>query len=295
VWADSEAGTSDVKGARVTPEGVVLDPGGFGIATSAAEEGYPVLAGSGDLMVIWENHVFDTIQTASVLGARISASGALEDEPHVISQSANGQLFPVVGSNGEGYLVVWNDFRVAARRDLYAARSTRKGSFSTAPGSSLRRDRRTCPLPSSHGTGRATSWPGRTRKRGSPKSTPRASPRADPSSMRTASGCPIRRDPRGSWRRGRERTFRHHLVRANGVYAASLVSADARVGAPELLSNPLYIAGQAAIASSGSGYYVVWQDYSRGSIYGVRLTAAGRLASREFEFRFSRPESCERR
>ena len=127
VWRQALDGRGNVHGARVTNEAVVLDPAGIAIATNAAEHYTPRAAGNEDgYLVVWAEYRGAT--SWDVLGRRVSAAGAVLDASAlVVSDGAREQYDPDVASDGDGYLVVWTDYRSNTSNDVYGARVTAEG------------------------------------------------------------------------------------------------------------------------------------------------------------------------
>lgn len=138
VWNEA----SGVRGTRLTPAGVVLDPAGIAIAGPTSEQ--PSVAWDGsNFLVVWASGgarvsssgtVLDTtpiaigagshpsvasdganslvvwVSNADILGARISSAGVvLDSTPIAISTAAGTQSMPTVSWGGTNYLVAWKD------------------------------------------------------------------------------------------------------------------------------------------------------------------------------------------
>jgi phosphoribosylformylglycinamidine (FGAM) synthase PurS component len=125
VWDDSRTGSDGIRGARVTPQGLVLDPEGFVISPAAGFQWSPALAFDGaNFLVVWEDHR----SGPDIYCARVTPQGVvLDPDGIVISQAANGQEYPAVAFDGTSFLVVWLDFRSSDYPDIYGARVTPRG------------------------------------------------------------------------------------------------------------------------------------------------------------------------
>jgi hypothetical protein len=123
--AVDNAGYGDIYGARVTPEGSVLDSEGIAISTAAADEASPALAFDGeDILAVWQTRY----NSHGICGARISPDGVVLDSAYiVISTGTDDDLYPVLVFDGGSYLVVWQDSRGGTNVDLYGARVSPDG------------------------------------------------------------------------------------------------------------------------------------------------------------------------
>jgi len=116
VWGGSGLDLDDVAGARLSPTGVVLDPGTipFGVG-SAHVDAAPAIASNGaDFFVVWER-LFAGVAPSGIVGTRIS-EGAIVD-PNGISIASNASA-PAIAFDGAHYVVA---FDVGAG-DIHAAR-----------------------------------------------------------------------------------------------------------------------------------------------------------------------------
>ena len=132
VWGDSrrEADGSDVYGARVRPDGTVLDPSGIPVSTAAGFQETPDVAfGDGSFLVAWSDRRADAA-LPDVLGARVSPSGAVvAPSPIAIATTAARETEPAVAYGGGSFLVVWTHGAAApAPSDIAAARVDSSGS-----------------------------------------------------------------------------------------------------------------------------------------------------------------------
>lgn len=141
-WQDERSGGPVIFGARVTPSGNVLDPGGIPISGSVGGLG-PALAFDGtNYLVAWYGAASNN---SYIYGARVSRGGAVLD-PGGIPISVGSQIrrLPSIAFDATNYLVAWEyDFGQA---DIYAARVTTAGTvldandvmISDAPGDQRR-------------------------------------------------------------------------------------------------------------------------------------------------------------
>jgi hypothetical protein len=132
VWQDQRSGKRwDIYGARVTPEGQVLDPKGIRIAEgkSTYDQVGPTLAFDGENhLVAWQGK--RNLKTWNIYFARVSKDGKILDEDRIpLNPSLKDQASPAVEFNGENYFVVWQDKRGGKFWDIYGARVTPVGEI----------------------------------------------------------------------------------------------------------------------------------------------------------------------
>jgi phosphoribosylformylglycinamidine (FGAM) synthase PurS component len=127
VWTDERSGMDwDIYGARVTPQGEVLDPQGTVVSRAIGDQFAPALGFDGaNFLVAWVDprggHEW------AIYGARMTPQGAvLDPEGFVISQVADDQGGPALGFDGANFLVVWQDRR-SGSPDIYGVRVTPAG------------------------------------------------------------------------------------------------------------------------------------------------------------------------
>jgi hypothetical protein len=116
VWDDDRISsdyTEDyryVYGARVSPTGALLDLNGIYISTvsHAGDSGYPSVAWNGhSFLVVWVDH---RNTSADIYGARVDSNGVVLDPASIgIGTSANSDWEPSVASDGNNFLVVWEN------------------------------------------------------------------------------------------------------------------------------------------------------------------------------------------
>ncbi len=134
VWNESHSGTStDIYGARVTPNAAVLDPGGLAIATTLYQESEPRLAFDGtDYLVVSRADAFPPggadNDDFDVHGVRVGKTGTVL-APGIINMLAttDNQVDAAIAFDGTNYLVVWDDRRLGYDA-IYGARVTQAGA-----------------------------------------------------------------------------------------------------------------------------------------------------------------------
>ena len=162
-WEDGRSdGRSDIYGARVSPAGSVLDPGGLAISTAASSQYEPALTFDGtNYLVAWQDYRSGT--SIDIYGARVSPAGSVLDaagsrsRPRRTSRTSRRSPSTARTTSSPG--------RTGAQgywTDIYGARVSPAGSVLDGPGSRSRRRRTTSPRPRSPSTARTTSSPGRT-------------------------------------------------------------------------------------------------------------------------------------
>ena len=126
VWQDARSGSWDIYGARVSPSGTVLDPGGIPISTPTYNQYSPSVAFDGtNYLVVWEDR---RGSLGDIYGARVSPSGTVLDTAGIPICTANDwQMYPSIAFDGTNYLVVWDDYRNSSY-DIYGARVTTSGT-----------------------------------------------------------------------------------------------------------------------------------------------------------------------
>jgi len=126
LWQSGTTGDHDLYGARISPQGVVLDPEGFVVSAAPGVQQHPAVASYGaDFLVVWSDA---RNVDCNVYAARVTGTGTVLDTAGIEVCSAPGtQDRPAVEYDGTNFLVVWQDQR-DGERDLYGARVTRQGT-----------------------------------------------------------------------------------------------------------------------------------------------------------------------
>ncbi|WP_375744188.1 hypothetical protein NR800_04955 [Corallococcus interemptor] len=116
-WTDSRGGeeTPDIYGARVKPDGTVVDPGGLPIAVAPGAQRSPDVVWTGRrFLVVWSD---GRGADRDIYGARVRANGRVDDPRGIpIATGTGDQLFPAVAHHNSKSLVVWqSDFDGVSR------------------------------------------------------------------------------------------------------------------------------------------------------------------------------------
>jgi large repetitive protein len=133
VWQDDRTDTAAIDGARVAPDGTVLEPSGIPISIIPASQSVPAVAFDGsNYLVAWEDDRAGPGPGGStrvdLYAARVTQDGAMLDGAGVlIAAEAGPQVRPAVAFDGANYLVVWSDYRRPYESDIYGARVTPAG------------------------------------------------------------------------------------------------------------------------------------------------------------------------
>ena len=127
VWAEgAPTGGTQVYGARVKPDGTVLDPNGILLSTRPDDNNIRprVAGGGGKFLVVWQ---IDIEGTYSDLGAALVTTGGKVQKQWGLSFVDNGQYSPDVAWNGQFFLAVWQDEPDPGDEDIYGARVLSNG------------------------------------------------------------------------------------------------------------------------------------------------------------------------
>ncbi len=121
VWQDNFQGGYDIRGARVSAAGKVLDATSIPFSTASRDQHTPVIvAGAGGYLVAWSDQRNDNA-TGDIFGTRVLSNKAVDSEGIPLSVVKGDQTSPAVARGKDGYLVVWTDQR-GGPGDIYGAR-----------------------------------------------------------------------------------------------------------------------------------------------------------------------------
>jgi hypothetical protein len=107
VWSMTEAEPSAIRGARVSPDGAVLDPDGFLIADGPDEDVLPVVAFDGtNHLVLWISGPLGIPGASTVHATRVDTGGHVIDPTPMLIPEAHAP--PSVAFDGANYLIAWS-------------------------------------------------------------------------------------------------------------------------------------------------------------------------------------------
>lgn len=292
VWEDGRSGRfEDIYGVRLNAAGDVVDPAGLAISTAANRQGAPAVASDGtDYLVVWED--FRDANSDQIYGARVTSEGVQETEgiPIAVAVDSSSQSDPAVASNGSNYFVAWIDTRLE-NLDLFGARVSLAGQVLDPNGILVAAvpTEAQPPAIASDGTDYLVVW---SHERAYPEE-----PTHDIYGTRV-SGAGMVLQPSAFFVSNATNHQLNPAVASNGT-SYMVVWDDFRGGTYDVYGTRVTLLGQAldplgiaisrvvddqqspAVASSGTGYRVVWQDHRDGlvwRIYGADVTSSGAVS-----------------
>jgi hypothetical protein len=274
-WQDYRTTDFDIFASRVTPTGVVLDPDGLPIATSAIYQRYPSLTfGEGSYFVTWER--WDSAGCSGIWGARVQTSGVPRDTGFCIAPAA--QLFAPVICDGNRYFVSWEQDGIRA---TWVDTSGHVQNQSGSPVYAAANDQRQ-PNAAFNGTNYLVVWqderPGDSADiRGIRVS--QSGTRVDPLPFTVSAARKAQSNPAAASNGTDFLVVWSDLRNDTADICAARVSQGGAVldTAGILVCNATGAQIQPAVAYNGTDYLVAWQD-GRGSttgIYAARVTSNG--------------------
>ena len=138
VWADNRFSSSSIVGTRVSTNGVVGDPAGLILTTTANVNEYISVASvNGSFLVVWNDTRNSATTGDDIFGSRITAAGVVLDTNGFSIIAASGdQRMPRVAANGNDYYVAWWDRR-ADTGDIYGTKVSAGGTVSNPGGTPI--------------------------------------------------------------------------------------------------------------------------------------------------------------
>jgi len=128
IWEDTRNGNYDIYGSLVTPQGVVLNPGGIPISCVALNQQNCTVAFDGtNYLAVWDD--YRSGSGRDIYACRLTVQGQVLDSSGIcIVGGLSDQTAPDVAFDGENYLVAWRDSSAADLGDIYCARVSPGGS-----------------------------------------------------------------------------------------------------------------------------------------------------------------------
>jgi hypothetical protein len=125
-WSKWRGSQTDVYGARLRPDGIVLDPGGIAISVARKDQSEPKVAFDGtNFLVAWDDV---RGKTFDIYGSRVSETGSVWDPAgRPIARGMAAQISLSVAFNGAHYLVAWEKWRVGFSESLLGVFGARVG------------------------------------------------------------------------------------------------------------------------------------------------------------------------
>jgi len=284
VWDDYRVGwpVNDIYGARVTTDGVVLDPDGIPICTAPSNQSYPDIAFDGtNYLVVWDdlrNGYF-----VEIYGTRVTPSGTILDPggiPISANASANGGLHPQIAFDGVNYLAVWDDYS----DNIVGTRISPNGTvLDNAIGISTGSWQEIFPIISYNGTSYFIAWDDyrdsatKYKIYGSRVTTDGIV--LDPAGIKIFDQFCGWQDPAGIASDGTN--FLTTLISSNYLlYGVRVNSQGAVIDTTGILiSYAGYPEYSPSVSFDNTNYLVVWEDYrnTNSDIYGARVSSQGSI------------------
>jgi hypothetical protein len=139
VWTDGRNGMDcDVYGARVTPDGIVLDSAGIPIGTGAGYQFLPTIVFDGvNYLVSWSDDRSGT--NCDIYCARVSPKGVVLDSANLLVSARGYDAYsPGMAFDGSATQVVWTEYVPGEGADVRGATINRNGvvvdAFAVADG-----------------------------------------------------------------------------------------------------------------------------------------------------------------
>jgi hypothetical protein len=126
VWTDRQTSLPHIYGARVQPNGEVVDKQGMLLSSTSGAQAYPDVASDGSgWQVVWQQQITGSLD---VYGVRVSGDGSVS-RIYGLATGTGDEDYPSVAWNGSTFLVVWRDNRTQGTTgtDIYGCRVGRNG------------------------------------------------------------------------------------------------------------------------------------------------------------------------
>jgi hypothetical protein len=134
VWTKNSYAEADVRGARVTPEGAVIDPLGFDVATGPLSEQNPTTSfDGGRFLIAWTRDPSPNSSGADVVAALFEQDGAPTDLEPIMIATGDDNVDPAVAFDGNQHVVAWSLESYDPPSEIRVARVTPLGELLDAP------------------------------------------------------------------------------------------------------------------------------------------------------------------
>lgn len=254
------------------------------------DERSPAVASNGThYLVAWDD--FRSGTTLRVYGSRVSNAGVVLDSGgFLLTSSISDQSSPMVASNGTDFFVAWLDFRNSTSRDLYGTRVASNGTVLDSSGLAIGahpNHSESTPVVRANGSDYFVAWMewdtvNQTRRilgsriQGSPTAL---TPVVDTSSLAlTGSGGNCQNPSMARASSGYFLVWQCTVGSVTDLYSAWVsLSGTITSGGGFAVTTSSIHQTEAAIASNGDNYLVVWTETgsSGASIYGARVATTG--------------------
>ncbi len=277
----------DIRAARMSSSGVVLDPNGIAVsmvADSRQEEAEAAFDGT-NYLVVWQD---ERNRDRDIYAARVSPAGMLLDPNGIaITTAAGDQGVPALAFDGTNYLVSWEDNRLDSF-DVYCARVSPQGMVLDPEGIRLSRgvSEQYYPSVAFDGTNYLVSWidwDGRNPSSVCAARVSLAGVVLDPEGFTVCPGCD------GWYPAMAFGGGRHFAVWQSERTSVDVCGVRVTPQGTVLDSTGLLVSAVAneqwspAAAFNGTNYLVAWEDYRNGDyadIYAARVTPQGGVLDR---------------
>ncbi|MEO0108465.1 MAG: hypothetical protein ABIK62_04755, partial [candidate division WOR-3 bacterium] len=288
VW-DAEYDPRNIRAARVTSTGQVLDHNGSVVVPNPSSQILPRIAFDGtNALVVWSD---DRADFGDIYGARVTPAGQVLDSVGIsIASAPNLQYMADICFDGTNYILAWEDSRNnSAVPDIYGARVTVGGQVLDTCGIQIMIDDYDQWVPSlAYGSGVAlVLWNGfllpEQRSNVQFKRVSQSGVVLDSLPKAIATYCPYQWDPAVAfdgtnylvvWEDDR------NVANGTDIYATR-VSPTGQTLDAQCIEVCTYEGDQyyPAVTFDGVNYVVAWQDerYGRADVYAARITPAGQL------------------
>jgi len=297
VWTDQRGGGDfDIYGSRVSAAGVVLDSDGIPICTVAGGEYFPKVAANGsDFLAVWEDDRNAGSGFVDIYGARISAAGSVLDRGGFpIGTGSADRHTPAVAAGLTDYLVVWLDQRNLGTTglDIYGARVTTAGGVTDPNGFAIDTapNDQTTPVLAFNGSQFLVAWTD-ARNMATTDLDVYAALVSTAATVSPPAGFVVSTGASDEEAPATASNGSNHLVVWQDSRNSPTTGADlygVRVSTTGVVLDPNAIAISTApadqvspnVATDGTNYLVVWEDYRNAGttgvdIYGTRVTGDG--------------------